>query len=604
MDDAIVITVPYNAYVRLIAKLRQRITQRQPTQANSSRLNCDPDETSESYVETSSISPPLPVPSELQATSSDEPDQTQQSATSTLFATNNVGFADEQQSSENALSNPTQTATDQQQQQQSQDSTPTTPATNQQTTTGINYNDYTTYELLDLIANSSVHVSSYQTVMVHFDNKRRAPVAVGGQLYDYAHFAKSYLNKTNLLIQKLAEQQSDSVTTNDFSDQMQQEPKIDLCPGGLCPTRCGFRNDSIDCLLVDFNSFIIVSEDLVYIGRSVADYDDRLMASLVEQRVFQQVKLTDYQAICTRNDQQTSDQAAARTAALAAAAAAASQQTSDAISITTSTRSSSWTSLGTSQLVAGFLSNLAASFTVVASTFYAMLTIGAPSNNYEWSELGNIMQLSRSAIVEAQSSSSSSPAAILATLPNKTFLRPCERTVTVYETPFHEARSGQLHSEKPVYYATRCKCPAWYVYSHVPKTNLIMLVVNTTNACRRQCNSAEFTQQVAAPIPGSPLPNDQQSVSRELLFGQINRTSEEQVCSMLERADSLQTAMSARNYEPGTCISYHPDESLINICGSANNLNRNSYMIIISFIATFIIMNYAIDCQQKNKYML
>ena len=40
-DEATIISAPYNAYIRLLAKLRQRITQRHPA-VNDTRSNCDP----------------------------------------------------------------------------------------------------------------------------------------------------------------------------------------------------------------------------------------------------------------------------------------------------------------------------------------------------------------------------------------------------------------------------------------------------------------------------------------------------------------------------------------------------------------------------------
>lgn len=506
-EDSLLVSAPFNAYVRLVAKLRQRITQRHPA-INDTRANCDipldfnESEGSGNSIETSSSQSPEILMNASTILSppgtKDSPEQPQ---------------ADDSNSSEQG-----------------------------EQVSRVDYNEYSTFEMLDLIANSSVHISVTQTIWANRKTvKERTPVAVSGVLYDYATFARQFLNATSIKIE-----------TDEESQSSDQGPKVQLCPDGECPTKCGYRNDSIDCLLVDSNSFIVVSEDLVNIGRSLAEYDDRLLASLIERRVFSPIRVSDYQAICSRNDQQAVDQQA-RSVALAVAAAA-SQSSADSPS-TSLPGSSSWTLKLGSSLIANF----ANSIFLVGSALYSLLTL----QTTDWQDWGQLMQLSRS-VVDAQLTSSVNQS-MLALLPNKTYLRPCERVVTTYETPRDEL--GRLSSEQPEYYATRCGCSAWYVYESVPKTNLMILIVNTTSSCRRNC-SPDLGPTQLAPIPGSPLPGDQQALRDQMMANQANRTIESQVCAMLEQAD--QQASGARRFDYGSCITNHPEESQINICGGAS----------------------------------
>lgn len=533
--ESVMVTVPFNAYTRLVAKMRQRITQRHPA-VNQTRANCD---FSMDAAYNDSLASTSPDNSQSVSSQDD-------SSTRSLSTPN----ADETESPSSLSERP------QADEPQKTDSDAAAAAENLDQISKIDYNEYTSYEILDLVANSSVHVSITQTIIAHRRaHKRGSPVGVNGLLLDYATFARHFLNATSLTIH--VEPSSDNVA------------KVDLCPNGACATKCGYRNDSIDCLLVDTNTFIVVGEELAHIGRSLAEYDDRLLASLIGAKIFQPIRITDYQAICSRADQQNSDQQA-RSGPPMGSSSAISQSAGESTRMSHPFSSALNFNL---QLASGLLSNFASSVTLIASAFYSLLMY----QSVDWNELGDFMQLSRS-VVDAQLTSSVN-LSILASLPNKTYLRPCERMVTVYE-----ANREMNGSEVPEYYESRCGCPAWYVYEYVPKTNLIMLIVNTTSECRRNCSSDPGPTPLA-PIPGSPLPGDQQIVRDQMMAIQANLTAEEQVCSMLEQADAQQIP-ALKRYDLGTCMTGHPSESQIKICGSANRAQISIILLVLLCIAT------------------
>lgn len=167
-EDATIISVAYNAYIRLIAKLRQRITQRHPA-VNDTRSNCDPslvEEYAEPGSGQESASEQPPPADRMQE---DAPDGAETGPTSSSAAAGVVDRTPDQQ--------------DQQQQPQNATSDETPPPPSFEPPK-INYNEYSSFDFLDLLANSSVHVSAYQTVIVNRAKRQsRTPVGVTGHLY-------------------------------------------------------------------------------------------------------------------------------------------------------------------------------------------------------------------------------------------------------------------------------------------------------------------------------------------------------------------------------------------------------------------------------------
>lgn len=675
-DESTIITVPYNAYARLIAKLRQRITQRHPAAGNTSRANCDPepDEMLDQDLEEGgsggqaaaesgvavdlSATPELGGQQEPTSATPTSPEQQMQNDQSS-GGNSLVDQARSEEVHSNELQNDQQEDTTASESNSTQQQPPSAPSE----VPRVNYAEYSSFDFLDLLANSSVHVSATQSIIVNGvaansargqqSNKKnsKTPVGVTGRLYDYATFARKFLNSTSLDIRTYQQQQNSAADGLGLGDQAAPLHKVDICPNADCPTRCGLRNDSIDCLLVDNNGFIVVGEELPHIGRSLVDYDERLMASLVERKVFHAIQITDYQAICARPDQTgvwLTEQQQQRAAAAAAAASQAVQLqvaaplTSGNISalLMASSSSSSGRSLPSApglklELLQALVANFARALVWSASTLYsALLLRSAAPNDLDPEELfgpasllGRLHHWQRSALM-ADAQSAVANQSLLALLPNKTYLRPCEKTQTLYETRPHANEQPKLYSDTPEYFVTRCGCSGWYVFDLVPKTNLMMLIVNMTSACRR-C-SEPFGSQLLTPVassgagasqaggsgggqglaptvplaPGSRVPIisplvDMQappSVLRPLASSSDSSSAlsqatssrslaEDQVCAMLERDQPLYVQ------KLGSCMTHHPDEAQIHICGSGTRLRPTALLMacLLAFLGALLL---------------
>lgn len=534
-DDATVIYVPYNAYIRLIAKLRQRITQRHPA-GNTTHTNCDPEEEEE---EDTSNSTGGSTNSDASLTKSDS----------------SMEFTSMQNDDPNVV---TPTGLD----------GTSANGTMSDDSEAIDYHAYSSYDFLDLLANSSVHVVATQSIVANpqgsTGRKARTPVAVTGLLYDYATFARRFLNGTSLDIRNL--------------EPAQVGVKVDICPNNNCPTKCGMRNDTIDCLLVDNNGFIVVGEELPYVGRSIAEYDNKLMESLVAHRVYHQVQVIDYQAICPRNDQ-ANDQ---KSASIPPASTVATQTSSATLNLEIDPFKRG--------ILRAVAVNLASSLLWIASKLYTTMFIKSAMDDIPFDSdgiFGQLAQWHRSAIM-AEAQSSTTNQSLLALLPNKTYLRPCEKINTFYETRLDKNHPERLSKDTPEYFVTRCNCSGWYVYDAVPKTNLLMLIVNTTSSCRRcELDTEKKTPNnylpvvattIIDPSTGSLMPNGNGNG-----YSGANKAAEDAVCSMLERDSQLYA------HKVASCQESHPEEAQIHLCGAADkSIHINWLLLIVNLLIGFM----------------
>lgn len=63
-----------------------------------------------------------------------------------------------------------------------------------------------------------------------------------------------------------------------------------------CMKTC--KSDELDCYVVDNNGYVVVSENLRDSGRFFGEVRPPIMRQLVAEKVFRQVQISDYQAIC------------------------------------------------------------------------------------------------------------------------------------------------------------------------------------------------------------------------------------------------------------------------------------------------------------------
>uniref|UniRef100_A0A6G1SMK1 Voltage-dependent calcium channel subunit alpha-2/delta-3 n=2 Tax=Aceria tosichella TaxID=561515 RepID=A0A6G1SMK1_9ACAR len=465
----------------------------------------------------------------------------------------------------------------------------------------LSIKDMDLYEKLELLANSSsLHVIATESIIVN-EGAQRAVAGVSGVFYDYATFVLRFLNSTNAKFSGTNEEtrkrpakcflNGGGPTASGAATDDDQEACNEEWPPVI---KCGYSNDTIDCLLIDNNGYILVSEQLEFIGRHLKAYDQAIMQRLVSNGVFREVNITDHQSICVKQEEKQTGAAGGSSSSSAAADSR----------VRVGYHLFAISSVGS--MLANLLVSLIHTWTVFLTIGGFLIEIcqaallGIGSSGGASSAPGSVYQSSPQAaplMLEIQQQQSFQ--ALSALLPKKSYLRPCDRVLTRYETLPTSQRLGgggsgagasrPLGAERPEYYATKCNCPGWFVYEQVPMTNLIMLIVDSASiaTCRgatkcNETNSGSGSRSMMTPLNGGigvggDLLEDDTLMSSSNIIGQ----NESQICSMFER----DTKLHKRRLD--SCISHHQDEEQIKLCGSASKPLGMIFTPISSFLWSF-----------------
>lgn len=75
-------------------------------------------------------------------------------------------------------------------------------------------------------------------------------------------------------------------------------------PNSQCGTgrRCNItcESDYLNCFILDNNAYIVLSDEIEYTGRFIGDIRADIMYHLIEDGVFEDTRMFDYQAICQK----------------------------------------------------------------------------------------------------------------------------------------------------------------------------------------------------------------------------------------------------------------------------------------------------------------
>ncbi|XP_044257646.1 voltage-dependent calcium channel subunit alpha-2/delta-3-like [Tribolium madens] len=72
-------------------------------------------------------------------------------------------------------------------------------------------------------------------------------------------------------------------------------------------TDCGRCSIDLNCYLIDSDGYIIVSENVRNTGKFFGEIEGDIMGSMLDKKIFEKVKIYDYQAVCNTRDDETSD---------------------------------------------------------------------------------------------------------------------------------------------------------------------------------------------------------------------------------------------------------------------------------------------------------
>nr|XP_034193445.1 voltage-dependent calcium channel subunit alpha-2/delta-3 isoform X3 [Osmia lignaria] len=117
------------------------------------------------------------------------------------------------------------------------------------------------------------------THAVFIGKGHKAPAAVVGLQFQHSSLASHFVNITS------------------------------TCSGTNCKKNCA--SEELDCYILDNNGFIIISERHEHTGKFFGEIDGTIMDSLVQDRIYRKVTVTDYQGRCS--PQESHQSAASRT---------------------------------------------------------------------------------------------------------------------------------------------------------------------------------------------------------------------------------------------------------------------------------------------------
>ncbi|XP_017760410.1 PREDICTED: voltage-dependent calcium channel subunit alpha-2/delta-3 isoform X1 [Eufriesea mexicana] len=353
------------------------------------------------------------------------------------------------------------------------------------------------------------------THAVFIGTGHKAPAAVVGLQFQHSSLASRFVNITS------------------------------TCSDTNCKKNCA--SDALDCYVLDNNGFIIISERHEHTGKFFGEIDGTIMDSLVQDRIYRKVTVTDYQGICSPQESHQS---------------AAPKTFSESITTTIA-------------ILGNFLWSMAFGFNFqnlwqVAFAFagesakpldedtirevheFGSLAIGGDSTDEPTSE-GNEAFPRLPTIVAATPASPGTTRATSAHYPQRK-LRTCEKKTDLYilqpERLNTSGQSNPLKGKLTNCHDTGCERP--FSVQKVRHTNLILLVVDTLCPCG----------------------------SKQLSIEPIEALIEPGAC----------TARRERLYRrrPPKCINYHPEEMEIKFCGSASRPCHFFFTLAIAIVSSTI----------------
>lgn len=54
----------------------------------------------------------------------------------------------------------------------------------------------------------------------------------------------------------------------------------------------------VDCFVLDNNGYVVLAQDSRHTGRFFGEVRGRMMQRLIAEKIYQKVRITDYQAVC------------------------------------------------------------------------------------------------------------------------------------------------------------------------------------------------------------------------------------------------------------------------------------------------------------------
>ncbi|XP_076242434.1 voltage-dependent calcium channel subunit stolid isoform X2 [Calliopsis andreniformis] len=333
------------------------------------------------------------------------------------------------------------------------------------------------------------------------------------------------------------------------------------CSGTSCKKNCA--SEELDCYILDNNGFIIISERHEHTGKFFGEIDGTIMDSLVQDRIYRKVTVTDYQGTCSPQESHQS---------------AATRTFSESIATTIA-------------IFGNFLWNVAFQYSFQNLWQLAFVSAGESTqtqddrlifsdaigrgedhHEYESGIDADSTDLPSSISKENDDAFPKIPPIAIATpispgttRPTSTYyplqrklLRTCEKKTDLYilqpERLNTSGQSNPLKGKLTNCHVTGCERP--FSVQKIRHTNLIFLVVDTLCPCG----------------------------SKQLSIEPIEALTEPGAC----------TARRERLYRrrPPKCINYHPEEMEIKLCGTATR-PWSFFTTFLTIISSLLVTRFA-----------
>ncbi|XP_053983489.1 voltage-dependent calcium channel subunit alpha-2/delta-3 isoform X3 [Hylaeus volcanicus] len=357
------------------------------------------------------------------------------------------------------------------------------------------------------------------THAVFIGKGHKAPAAVVGFQFQHSSLASHFVNMTS------------------------------TCSGMNCKKNCA--SEELDCYILDSNGFIIISERHEHTGKFFGEIDGTIMDSLVQDRIYRKVTVTDYQGTCS--PQESHQSAAPRIVPESFGAV-----------------------IG---ILGNLLWNIAFSFNLqnLQQATYALagesirtadddlISTDTVEEAHEFEPIGGGDSTDEPSLDENEAfpripavaaASPASPGTTRATsayYPQRK-LRTCEKKTDLYilqpERLNTSGQSNPLKGKLTNCHVTGCERP--FSVQKIHHTNLILLVVDTLCPCG----------------------------SKQLSIEPIEALTEPGAC----------TARRERLYRrrPPKCINYHPEEMEIKLCGGASRPWNFSFSLFVAITSSVL----------------
>eukprot|EP00096_Caligus_rogercresseyi_P006770 TRINITY_DN2360_c0_g1_i7.p1 TRINITY_DN2360_c0_g1~~TRINITY_DN2360_c0_g1_i7.p1 ORF type:complete len:691 (+),score=187.76 TRINITY_DN2360_c0_g1_i7:226-2298(+) len=370
------------------------------------------------------------------------------------------------------------------------------------------------------VGDKKTKVTATHAIMIGKGN-RKAPVAVAGMQIDYAIFREMFFNETKKCVQTRGS----------------QEP---------CTRTCA--SDSLECYVVDNNGFVMISEDPIHTGKFFGEVDGTIMESLIQHNIYKEIEIFDYQAICLETK----------------------KDGSDASFLSSPFKFLNWAFNAMLGNVAWFLIRMEIHHLWNPDWTYAMPPSQEMGKDYVEQEgaayyddnypvAPDLSSTTPDPLIDEFSLKDGSPIPLLPmTYINKTTPKPCDKQVFLYELNDEKLYKPNKATGKPRPIKGRLsnchnsECERPFSVQLIPHTNLMLIVADKLCPC--------FSTKLNI-------------VPTKIEYGPSNETG---YCEKLK--------YNIYRKKPGHCLTYHPEEIEIKLCGSAPGFLSASVSLILTLL--------------------